>query len=170
MPSLNHAALSQLIAAQDWWFAASELHGILSALAAFKHRQAATALLAESSADNLSQELLQHCEAALADESLSYQLLLAEETELAQRAESFVDWCQGFLLAVQFLSQEQQLRIEDEQISQFIAELGEFSQLDTAIDNSEDNALALVNLEEHCRLGVMMIYAHYSALASKKAQ
>lgn len=161
MPTLNYAALAALIAQEGWWFDGAELHGILSAFSAFNQAALAPNLLAEADAQQLSEELLAHCDSSLQDNSLTYQLLLSDEEPLFLRAESLVNWCQGFLLAYQFMQEQGKLEIKDESIEQFIAELREIAELDIALADNEDNARQLTDIEEHCRLGVLMIYAEY---------
>lgn len=156
----DHAAWQQYIDEQEWWFSASELHGILSALLAFNQNNAKDALLGGNIGETaFLSELSPHIEQALSGESLSYQLLLPEESNNAQRAEALVQWVQGFLLATGYCEKTAALQL-DSDAQGFVNDLRAFANLDTMIDDSEESQTELMALEEHCRMGALLLYAN----------
>ena len=142
----RYDALADLIAAREWWFAASEAHGILSALIACNHR------------------LSLQIEETLAADALAYQLLLPEDGALAARAEALAAWAQGFTVAVHWLHPAL-----DEDARAFLADLEEIGKLDYDLEDNEDNRRQLISLEEHCRMGALLIYAECHQKPEKPA-
>ncbi|MDO5091169.1 MAG: UPF0149 family protein [Cardiobacteriaceae bacterium] len=155
----NHAALQNLVEQHEWWFTASEAHGILSALVAFHHADAAPALLGDAaSVGDWLPALLRRLDEALSGDELAYQLWLPENADSAQRAEALVQWTLGFLLATNYCERNFALKLDSE-AQDFVNDLQAISQLDTDIDDSEDNQAELTDLEEHCRMGALLLYA-----------
>ena len=93
-------------------------------------------------------------EEALAGDALAYQLLLPEDGEFAARAEALAAWAQGFNLAIHWL----QPTLDDDARA-FLADLAEIGKLDYNLDDNEENRRQLTSLEEHCRMGALLIYA-----------
>ena len=154
----RYDALAALIAAREWWFGASEVQGILSALVACNQgRRWAEILFAQGEIDTIAHEafdrLSLQIEEALAADALSYQLLLPEDGTLAARAEALAAWAQGFAVAIHWL----QPKLEDDARA-FLADLEEIGKLDCDLDDSEENRRQLTSLEEHCRMGALLIY------------
>ena len=154
----RYDALADLIAAREWWFAASEAHGILSALIACNHggrwpeilfAQGEVDAIAHEAFDRLSLQI----EETLAADALAYQLLLPEDGALAARAEALAAWAQGFTVAVHWLHPAL-----DEDARAFLADLEEIGKLDYDLDDNEENRRQLTSLEEHCRMGALLIY------------
>ena len=155
----DHSSLQNLIDQHEWWFGASEAHGILSALVAFNHADAATTLLGNQAANGKWLPLFcRHLDEALSGEELAYQLLLPDGDDNAKYAESLVQWVQGFLLATGYCQRTFSLHL-DEEAQDFMNDLKAISQLDTDIDDSEDNQAELAELVEHCRMGALLLYA-----------
>ena len=144
----RYDALAALIAAREWWFGASEVQGILSALVACNQGgRWAEILFAQGEIDTIAHEafdrLSRQIEETLAADALSYQLLLPEDGTLAARAEALATWAQGFAVAIHWLQPE----LEDDARA-FLADL----------EDNEDNRRQLTSLEEHCRMGALLIY------------
>ena len=154
----RYDALAALIATREWWFGASEVQGILSALVACNQRgRWAEILFAQGEIDSIAHEafdrLSRQIEETLAADALSYQLLLPEDGTLAARAEALAAWAQGFTVAIHWLQPE----LEDDARA-FLADLEEIGKLDYDLDDNEENRRQLTSLEEHCRMGALLIY------------
>ena len=154
----RYDALAALIAAREWWFGASEVQGILSALVACNQGgRWAEILFAQGEIDSIAHEafdrLSLQIEETLAADALSYQLLLPEDGTLAARAEALAAWAQGFTVAIHWLQPE----LEDDARA-FLADLEEIGKLDYDLDDNEENRRQLTSLEEHCRMGALLIY------------
>ena len=154
----RYDALAALIAAREWWFGASEVQGILSALVACNQGgRWAEILFAQGEIDTIAHEafdrLSRQIEETLAADALSYQLLLPEDGTLAARAEALAAWAQGFTVAIHWLQPE----LEDDARA-FLADLEEIGKLDYDLDDNEENRRQLTSLEEHCRMGALLIY------------
>lgn len=162
--TLDYVALQNLIEHQGWWFQPAELHGILTGLIAGGHGEAWPALLfAQSEPDALAKRtmaaLLNHIDNALATNDLRFNLTLPEDADAGVRAEALTFWVQGFNIATNWLREQQQIRL-DQDCHEFIDDLKAMSELDTDLPNSEENHRLLAELEEHCRMGALMIYAY----------
>ena len=154
----RYDALAALIATREWWFGASEVQGILSALVACNQGgRWAEILFAQGEIDSIAHEafdrLSRQIEETLAADALSYQLLLPEDGTLAARAEALAAWAQGFTVAIHWLQPE----LEDDARA-FLADLEEIGKLDYNLDDNEENRRQLTSLEEHCRMGALLIY------------
>lgn len=154
----RYDALAALIATREWWFGASEVQGILSALVACNQGgRWAEILFAQGEIDTIAHEafdrLSRQIEETLAADALSYQLLLPEDGTLAARAEALAAWAQGFTVAIHWLQPE----LEDDARA-FLADLEEIGKLDCDLDENEENRRQLTSLEEHCRMGALLIY------------
>ncbi len=154
----RYDALAALIATREWWFGASEVQGILSALVACNQGgRWAEILFAQGEIDSIAHEafdrLSRQIEETLAADALSYQLLLPEDGTLAARAEALAAWAQGFTVAIHWLQPE----LEDDARA-FLADLEEIGKLDYDLDDNEENRRQLTSLEEHCRMGALLIY------------
>ena len=154
----RYDALAALIATREWWFGASEVQGILSALVACNQGgRWAEILFAQGEIDTIAHEafdrLSRQIEETLAADALSYQLLLPEDGDLAARAEALAAWAQGFTVAIHWLQPE----LEDDARA-FLADLEEIGKLDYDLDDNEENRRQLTSLEEHCRMGALLIY------------
>ena len=155
----HYDALEALIRERGWWFAASEAHGMQSALVAcgsgarwpeILFAQGEVDAIAHEAFDRLSLQI----EETLAADALAYQLLLPEDGALAARAEALAAWAQGFTVAVHWLHPAL-----DEDARAFLADLEEIGKLDYDLEDNEDNRRQLISLEEHCRMGALLIYA-----------
>lgn len=167
--TFDYAMLRDHIDEEGWWFAASEVHGILSALVALNHADAWREMLfagrPPASADFFA-PFCKDLEAVLASDDLAYALLLPEEGSCAARAEALVQWAEGFLLAVHFCKQHFAVSL-DAQAQGFVTDVTEIATLDTDVGEDEESQTALTDVEEHCRLGVMMLYAASRSVVRK---
>lgn len=162
MSKLHYQALQKLIQQNNGWFTPSELHGILTALTIFQPQADWKTLLAINHEDAIAKlipELQHHIEQHLASNNLDYQLLLADEEALSLCAESLAMWAQGFILAMQYLRENQQLPKLDDSSQEFCQDLAEIAKLDSTLANTEENHRQLMELEEHSRLGALMLFA-----------
>lgn len=157
MNPIDLESLEKLIETREYWFSASELQGIITAFIAFKQKTIAFELLCLDTTDDFLNKFIDHQQKSLNENDFSYKLLLKEKP-LSQRAESLIQWCSGFLLAYNFLKEKQKINIKDAQIQEYLNELQAISELDTNILENEENAQQLMNLEEHCRLGIFLVY------------
>ena len=78
---------------------------------------------------------------------------MPEDGTLAARAEALAAWAQGFTVAIHWLQPE----LEDDARA-FLADLEEIGKLDYDLDDNEENRRQLTSLEEHCRMGALLIY------------
>ncbi|MDO4642617.1 MAG: UPF0149 family protein [Cardiobacteriaceae bacterium] len=164
----RHDALADLITTREWWFTASEAQGILSALTACgRGAEWPQILFAAGEIDDIAQQaftrLSQQIETSLSADDLIYQLLLPEESPLSARAEALTAWVQGFLVAIRWSQPKL-----DEDCENFLHDLEEIGKLDYSLEDSEENRRLLNNLEEHCRMGALMIYAYCHRNTAKK--
>lgn len=156
----RYDALETLIRERGWWFTASEVHGIETALVACgSGKRWPEILFARGEIEALAHEafnrLAAQIEETLADDAFDYQLLLPEEGMLDARAEALVAWAQGFTVAMRWL--EPGL---DGDCRAFLADLEEIGKLDDHLVDNEENRQMLTGLEEHCRMGVVMLYTY----------
>ncbi|WP_298640918.1 UPF0149 family protein [uncultured Cardiobacterium sp.] len=156
----HYDALEALIRERGWWFATSEVHGMQTALVACgSGARWPEILFAQGGTDTLAREafdrLAAQIEATLAGDALDYQLLLPEEGTLSARAEALVAWAQGFTVATRWLAPTL-----DDDCRAFLADLDEIGKLDDRLADSEENRQMLTGLEEHCRMGALMLYAY----------
>lgn len=157
----SHSSLHALANEQEWWFAASECHGILSALVALTHQNGWRDILFAGNAPTSAAFIPAWCDnldAALASPELAYRLLLPEDGNCRDRAQALVQWTEGFLLAVHYLQRTHDLRLDAEEQA-FIEDLQQLATLDSDLADDEDNLRQLTDLEEHCRMGVLMLHA-----------
>ena len=162
--TLDYAAMQMLIEHQGWWFAPAEAHGMLTALVAGNHADDWQFLLfpgttIDETAKKTMQALIAHIDQSLAGNDLRFQLMLPQDTTPSERAEALTFWVQGFKIAINSLRERNLVKL-DEDCLDFIADLEAFAELDTQLPESDENLLLLAELEEHCRMGALMIYAY----------
>ncbi len=94
-----------------------------------------------------------------------FQLMLPDDDEpLAERAQAFTEWCEGFTQGVTLagIGYEQ---LQDEEAQEALQNMTEFAQLDCQTLNSdEEDERSLVEVTEYARIAVMRI--HSDLLAS----
>lgn len=153
--------LQTLIDKYDWWFHKSELHGIFTGLVALNIKDDWAKLLAKDSqnAPMVVGEIMRKIEESLHSNDFNFSLLLDDDAYLNDYAESLLYWIQGFNLSAQLLLNHSQCTL-DEDAQQFLDEMKEFAKLDLNIPDTEESREQLLTLEEHCRMGVLLLYAH----------
>lgn len=167
----DYATLHEQISEQEWWFAASEVHGILSALIALNHSEAWPDMLFADQPPPAAIFFPAFCDEldrTLAANDFNYTLLLPENASCAERAEALVQWTEGFLLAAGYCQRHFAPQL-DAEAQGFLDDLAQIATLDTDIGESESHDAELTDLEEHCRLGVMMLYAATRSMAADQA-
>lgn len=161
---IDYNTLAQHIYHQQWWFTPSECHGLLTALLCFKQKNHYSNLLftqaLEPKTQTLFTQLIQNIETALQSNDLNYQLLLPEDNvTLSQRAQALTEWAKGFLLATHHAQQNVSNIKLDEDCQEFLTDLQSVMELETNLPDSEDNQRLLTEVEEHCRMGALLLYA-----------
>lgn len=162
--TLDYAAMQMLIEHQDWWFTPAEAHGMLTALVAGNHADDWQILLfpgtnIDDTAKKTMRALIAHIDQALAKNDLRFQLMLPEDATPSERAEALTFWVQGFKIAITSLRERNLIKL-DKDCLEFIADLDAFAELDTQLPDNDENLLLLAELEEHCRMGALMLYAY----------
>lgn len=162
--TLDYAAMKMLIEHQDWWFAPAEAHGMLTALVAGNHADDWQILLfpgtnIDDTANKTMRALIAHIDKSLAENDLRFQLMLPQDTACSERAEALTFWVQGFKIAITSLRERSLIELDDDCL-EFIADLDAFAELDTQLPDNDENLQLLAELEEHCRMGALMIYAY----------
>ncbi len=160
---LNYQAFNKLIDEQKWWFTASECHGLLTALICFNQFDAwSNILFKDIKLSELLQKVFiqmgQKIEADLQNNELLFQLLIPQNLTLQEKAEALIFWAEGFIIASNHTNQHYQVKL-DKNGQEFINDLQEIIRLDTNLANNEENHRLLTDLEEHCRMGALLIYA-----------
>lgn len=157
----DYDSLHAEILREEWWFAASEVHGMISALIALNCADAwADVLFGETAppAAAFFPDFCRQLDEILAANDFNYALLLPEEGTLGARAEALVQWAEGFLLAARYCKHHFDV-VPDGEGQIFLDDVAQIAALDSDIADDEDNRAHLTDLEEHCRLGVIMLYA-----------
>ena len=153
---LNYLALAAFIDQQRLWFEPAEFHGLLTAAVLLKKDKEINELAFSPNhqpsaiTQQLMRAMAEHIRGELEEGQMIYRLALAEEP-LSTRAESLVQWLQGFL----YVFDRVKPPLGEEQ-KEFLDQLRAFAQLDTNLAEGRDNELMLNQLEEHCRLGVFL--------------
>lgn len=96
----------------------------------------------------------------LAAEQGELGLLIPDADEfIVDRAEALIYWCQGFSLCVQ--GRLGQIQFNDEDCQEAWQDIQEICHLDLdSISENESDEQALVALEEHIKVSVLMLYQH----------
>ena len=162
--------LQSLLEAAGSLVEASECHGILSGFACagrpFDAREVIPHLLAgeiepehEEHLDLDLQRAMRDIQLELEDDTQGFRLLLPDDDEpLLERADALGKWCQGFLFGAGLGG----IRSSEGQSSDFaevLSDLAEIAQAgDYEIDGEDEDEFAYMELVEHVRIGVMLIY------------
>ena len=158
-------------------FSAAELHGTLTGLtcAGWLEREldSCQALLGqdtiEQSIENdLLTGLMGLIRQTLDAGNLEFRLLLPGDDEpLETRAQALADWCQGCVMGLHHGDRFQTTKLDDE-ISQFLSDLGQIGILEVGNDSPEEQERALFELQEYTRLGVQMVFEEYPSIGRIK--
>ncbi|BBB23416.1 conserved hypothetical protein [Isorropodon fossajaponicum endosymbiont JTNG4] len=106
--------------------------------------------LNEKSAHEASAQIFNKTLSQLSDETLDFQLLIADDEEkLGAQASTLIQWCQGYLSGLGL----QKVSTTDEDALEMIKDLYEISRLDTNLLDNERNAQDLNEIIEFVRMG-----------------
>ncbi|MGA9343386.1 MAG: UPF0149 family protein [Rhodanobacteraceae bacterium] len=168
MPALNHDELGRALIALGSGVGASDLHGSLIGYlcgggnAGAEHWVDALALdLGEPQATRslLATRLHSECCAELDDPELGFEPLLPNaEAPLASRADALVDWCRGFLGGVG-LAGGAAAAAKSADGAEILHDFGDIARSRFETGNSEDDEIALAEVVEFVRIGVLLLYA-----------
>lgn len=113
-------------------------------------------MASELLADHSLQQLFSDSAVSLAEEDLSWQLLLPDDDEpIEQRIIELASWCQGYLYGIG-ISTDKKPNNLDKLSEEFIHDLVEISRVE--MDNSlseEESEAAYIELAEYVRVGVL---------------
>lgn len=164
MNPINHAALNELARQRKWWFGPSELHGLASALCSFGATYKWAQLLVLDPQTSPEKEviprLIEHIDHALQNNDLDFSLLLPSNAPLAQRAQALTSWAEGFSLVARYLREERLFPTLDPSSEEFLHDITEIARLDAFLYDNEENRRFLSTLEEHGRMGTLLLYAN----------
>ncbi len=148
---------------------ASELHGLICGIFAVTDDkktviEALETLLSEGSTDEINitselSDLIESTTQELAAPDFAFQLLLPEdEQDLAERTKALGFWAQGFVSGLGEGGMQLSTNDHDE-LTEIINDLTSIAQVDSNdIGNSDEEDVALTELEEYLRVAAMTIY------------
>jgi len=144
----------------------AELHGALSALVCVRHQNwqktALTVLDLPEPSETMSEALAAFYElikTAIDDEQYGFKMLLPDDAlPIAERNRALADWCRGYLLGFGSLG-ETTIKKVDEQGQEAIRDLVKVAQLDTQVEENDENESALFEVMEYVRIAVLALYA-----------
>ena len=110
--------------------------------------------LSEKEAFGRLAEIFNNTNEQLADPTLSFSLLIADDSHtLREQAYTLVEWCQGFLAGLGL----SEVQASDEEVLEMIKDISEISQLDAELLENEDNAEDFNEIVEFVRVAVLLI-------------
>jgi len=114
-------------------------------------------------------QLYQVSEAELESAELGFQLLMPDEDDstLAQLAEALGCWCQGFLAGFGLYSKQTDKSINAD-VSETLRDLAEIAQISPDIDDDEDSASDLMEIQEYVRMAALMVFAEFNSAPENK--
>ena len=181
MKTLNYDEISSQLA--DWASicSSSEIHGLVSGLAsvglASDYAMVEKIILRHVDENSCSGFVEQAVEAIhgavleqLDDVEFSFETLIPDDDEeLHSRVEALSEWCQGFLVGFGTGVKTDEGRFSQE-AQELLRDLVEISQVgqERSEEPSEEDEVALTELEEYVRTAVMMLYSEF--VLSKEVQ
>lgn len=95
----------------------------------------------------------------IANFDFEFQLMLPDDDiPLAQRAQAFSEWCEGFTQGITLGGVEYE-QLQEEEAQEALKHLTEFGQLDyQSLHYDEEDERALIEVSEYARLAVLRIY------------
>lgn len=105
------------------------------------------------------EEIVQH-------ETLAPVLLPDDGYPVVDQLEAIIEWSQGFLLG--FGLQTDNQKVNNQEVSEALADLAEICRLEQEADESEESQEALVTLIEHMKVAVQII--HWEMVAKTATQ
>ena len=95
---------------------------------------------------------------ALREGDFDLELLLPDDDEpLRERSRALTDWCKGFLYGLGVAGRDA-TECLSEDAREVVADLAEFTRLDTDEESSESAEKAFAEIVEYLRVGVLLIY------------
>jgi uncharacterized protein YgfB (UPF0149 family) len=165
---LDHAACRDALERAEADLSVAEFHGTLCAFLCTRPRPRVEAWVAEivtsehppqgSAWARALCEAGERTRAALAEGAFSLELLLPDDDEpLSERGAALADWCTGFLYGLGLAGDGvgESLSAEAREV---IADLAEFTRIDSDEESSSDAESALAEIVEYVRVGVLLIY------------
>jgi yecA family protein len=165
----NFDAFVENIAALALPISASELHGMLCgylcAGAFQKSEHYLRALIAKDSNNHSTRnaasalfEIYTLSKHQITTLDFDFKLLLPDDSEpLADRAQAFSEWCEGFSQALTMAGISYE-HLEDEESQEALQHIKEFAQLDYHnLDIDEDDEKALMEVSEYTRMAVLRL-------------
>lgn len=148
-------------------YSAAECHGFLAAIISADPDNFHTRFMSEirsfteeDADEHLLLELSRITIAQLSSPDFNFQLLLPDDSEsLDLRSAAVSEWCQGFIYGIALTRPK-----TTDDVNEFIADLTEFTRMDFEDEGDEEDAIALEELVEFIRMGVMLTHQN---LASK---
>ena len=180
MSKLSYEALSEQL--EDWAgiSSCSEIHGLISGLASvglgqdyarleaivMRHvDEADCSERARQSLRRMQETVLEQLEAS----DFAFETLIpSDDEELYARVSALAQWCQGFLVGfgTGVKTKDSQFSTEAQEVLRDLVEISNVSH--EGDEGSEEDEIALVELEEYVRTAVMMLYSEF-VLASRQA-
>lgn len=174
MQKLNYDELSQQL--EDWAgiSSSSEIHGLIAGLGsvalANNYQQVESIVmrhLEENECPAEAKTALQTMQETVmeqyADGDFSFEILLPDDDEeLASRVSALAQWCQGFLIGfgTGVKSSDAQFSQEAQEVLRDLVEITHVAE-ELEQDGSEEDEVALTELEEYVRAAAMMLYSEF---------
>ena len=98
-------------------------------------------------------QLFTSCVAQIADDQLSFQLLLPEHAPLSERADALLQWCRGFLGGFGLARG----RTNSEDAAEALADLGRIAGTVVTFEDPEQDEQSLQELIEFVRVAVLLL-------------
>lgn len=163
--------LNSMLEIEDIDSSASELHGLICARACLGQQSTniqswLPLLTGEPLAPATNKflieklnSLMQDVEQTLERRDYDLKLVVAGEESVAKQTESIAAWCQGFVLGL-LGSGEQRIEILPENSREIVRDMIEISgaQIDDEDTDADQQARALMEIEEYVRIGVQVVY------------
>lgn len=124
----------------------------------------------QHAAIKLAGDLFEATKAQLQDSNLAFDLLLPEEDEALQtRVTALQQWCAGFVLGLGMagVSDTKKLPEDSREIIADITEIGTEGEFD--LENTEESEVALAEINEYVRMGVLLINEELQPLKQSSA-
>lgn len=151
---------------------ASDCHGLLCGLLAVhaadaRQRFARLAFDADAPPELLG-TLYDETLRQMDDEALGFQLLLpGDEADLATRTRALAEWCDGFVFGLG--AGERKVEDLPEQSAEFLRDAMNIARVDADAASGEGDEMALVELIEYVRVGVLLTRTECGSAPAKPA-
>ena len=106
-------------------------------------------------------------QAELAGTGFDLDLLVPDDdAPMADRADSLAAWCRGFISGVRSFAKGQDGFSAE--VKETLADLTNIAQLDTDLDESDDNEADLMELSEYVRMAAIMVFTELNTEAEER--